>query len=209
MPSSRGDPVARPTIKDEIEVFRKDRIRGEAERLFYERGFSGTSMDAIAESVQATKPFIYGSYASKADILYDIHLRVVQRVFDAIDSARREPGTHTQNLRAFALRLTDLVLSNQAAVAVYFREEGSIPPRQLKKINDLKGRIDDGIASLLTEGAQKGEFKVGDPRTAALAIGGMIGWSYTWYRRDGRLDAATLGQRMAEYALRIAGARGA
>ncbi|HEY8709449.1 MAG TPA: helix-turn-helix domain-containing protein [Burkholderiaceae bacterium] len=58
-------------IKDEIELFRKDRIRGQAERLFYERGFRGTSMDAIAESLDATKPFLYVSYPKKTDILYD------------------------------------------------------------------------------------------------------------------------------------------
>ncbi len=194
-------------IRDEIEHFRRGRIRGEAERLFYERGFSNTSMDAIAESVQATKPFIYGSYASKADILVDIHLRVVESVWRAIDEARREGGRARDNLASFARRLTRLVLDHQAAVAVYFREESALPARQLKKVNDLKGRIDEAIADLLQQGTASGDFRVDDPHTAALAIGGMISWSYTWYRDGGRLDAAALADRMAQYALRIAGAR--
>ena len=110
------------TIKQEIESFKKDRIRGQAERLFYERGFRGTSMDAIAESLHATKPFLYGAYQKKTDILFDIHLRVVQRSLDAIDTARASPGTPAEKLRRFALRLTDVTLSNQAAVAIFFRE---------------------------------------------------------------------------------------
>lgn len=195
------------TLKDEMDEYRRDRIRGEAERLFYERGFSGTSMDAIAESVQATKPFIYGSYASKADILFDIHLRVVDSVFQAIDIASGEPGTPADNLRSFARRLTALVLANQAAVAVFYREEGAILPKQLRKINDLKGKVDARIAALLSRGVASGHFQLDDVRTAALAIAGMIGWSYTWYRVDGRLDPEAIGERMAEYASRIAGAR--
>ena len=194
------------TIKQEIESFKKDRIRGQAERLFYERGFRGTSMDAIAESLHATKPFLYGAYQKKTDILFDIHLRVVQRSLDAIDGARASPGTPTERLRRFALRLTDVTLSNQAAVAIFFREEASIPARQLRRINDLKGQIDDGIAALLAEGVAAGEFTIADTRTAALAIGGMISWGYTWYRAAGRLDVAAIAEHMADYALRIAGA---
>lgn len=192
-------------IKDEIELFKKDRIRGQAERLFYERGFRGTSMDAIAESLDATKPFLYGSYSKKTDILYDIYLRVVQRTLEAIDAARASAGTPTEKLRRFALRLTEVTLANQAAVAIFFREDASIPARQLRRINDIKGQIDDGIAALLADGVEAGEFSIVDTRTAALAIGGMISWAYTWYRVSGRLDVTAIADHMAGYALRIAG----
>lgn len=197
--------MARAPIKQELHVFKKDRIRDEAERLFYERGFSGTSMDAIAESMHATKPFIYAAYASKADILFDIHLRVVESVFDAVEAAHAEDGSPAERLASFARRLTTLVLENQAAVAVFFREEGAVLPKQLKKINDLKGRIDDRIAALLDAGVAAGELELADTRTAALAIGGMISWTYTWFRPTGRLAASAIADDMAAYALRIAG----
>jgi AcrR family transcriptional regulator len=194
-------------IKEEIETFRRERIRNEAERLFYERGFSRTSMDAIADSLQTAKPFIYGSYASKGDILFDIHLRVANLVMAAVEASLEEKGSPTENLRAFALRLTDIVLSNQAGIAVYFREEGNLAPKQLRKIADIKGKIDSGISRLITAGLVTGDFDVSDPRMAALAIVGMINWIYTWYRSDGRLDGPAIGERMATYALGIAGAR--
>ena len=199
--------VRNMAIKDEIEGFRRGRIRNEAERLFYERGFSKTSMDAIADSLQTAKPFIYGSYASKGEILFDIHLRVVNLVMAAVDAALKEKGSPAANLRMYALRMTDVVLSNQAAVAVYFREESTLEAKHLRKINDIKGKIDSGIAKLITAGVESGEFDVEDPRMAALAIVGMISWCYTWYRSDGRLDAAAIGERMATHALGIVGAR--
>jgi AcrR family transcriptional regulator len=194
-------------IKEEIETFRRDRIRNEAERLFYERGFSRTSMDAIADSLHTAKPFIYGSYASKGDILFDIHLRVANLTMAAVETALREKGSPADNLRAFARRLTDIVLGNQAAIAIYFREENNLAPKQLRKIADIKGKIDSGLAKLIAAGLVTGEFEVSDPRMAALAIFGMINWTYTWYRSDGRLDAAAIGERMATHALGIVGAR--
>jgi len=194
-------------IRTEFETLKKDRIRGQAEQLFYERGFSGTTMEAIADSLRATKPFLYGAYAKKTDILVDIHMSVVQRILQAIESACASPGPASQKLHQFARGLAEMTLTNQAAVAIYFREEASLPPRQLRKINDVKGKIDESLAGLLEEGVAAGEFHVGDVRLAALAIGGMISWTYTWYRPGGRLDIAAIAGDMADYALRVAGAR--
>jgi hypothetical protein len=42
---------------------------------------------------------------------------------------------------------------------------------------------------------------------AALAIGGMISWAYTWHRPNGRLPLDELCARMAELALQMAGVR--
>ena len=193
------------TIREEMDSFKRERIRGHAEQLFYVNGFSGTTMEAIAESLHATKPFLYGAYAKKIDILVDIHLSVVQRILDAIDSTRASNGTVTAKLERVARKLTALTLENQAAVAIYFREETSIPPRQTRKINEIKGRIDESLAALLAEGVATGEFRVDDVRLTALALGGMISWSYTWFRSNGRLDVDAIGEHMARYALRLAG----
>lgn len=195
------------SIRSEFETLKKERIRGSAEQLFYERGFCGTTMEAIADSLRATKPFLYGSYAKKTDILVDIHMSVVLRILQAIESARASSGTASEKLRQFAHGLTGMTLANQAAVAIYFREEASLPPRQLRKINDVKGRIDESLAGLLQEGVDAGEFQLADVRLAALAIGGMISWTYTWYRPNGRLDIPAIADQMSEYALRLAGAR--
>ncbi|MCX7273530.1 MAG: TetR/AcrR family transcriptional regulator [Burkholderiales bacterium] len=195
------------TIRDELRLFKKERILQEAERLFYERGYHGTSLDAIAESLSMTKPFVYGAYDSKIDILVDISLRIVTRTLDTLRQARRDGGTPAEQLHRFALRFTAVVIADQAGVAVFFREEGLIPPSATRAINDLKGRFDDELAELLAQGVASGEFRLDDVRAATLAIGGMISWVYIWYRPQGRLSADAVARHMAGYALRVAGAQ--
>jgi len=63
------------------------------------------------------------------------------------------------------------------------------------------------LSGLLTEGVAGGEFDVGDVHLAALAIGGMISWAYTWHRPAGRLALDDMCQRMADLALQMVGAR--
>lgn len=193
------------TISDEIKTVRKELILEHAERLFYERGYRGTSMDAVAEALLVTKPVLYAVYDRKLDILIDISLRALKRSIDALQQAHQAGGTRTDQLRLFAHRFTDAVIRHQAGSAVFFREEAFIPPEATREINQLKGRFDADLAALIEAGVAAGEFKVDDVRSASLAIGGMISWIYVWYRPDGRLTPEAIGDRMASYTLRLVG----
>ena len=194
------------TISDEIRTVRKELILEHAERLFYERGYRGTSMEAVAEALSVTKPVLYAVYDRKLDILIDISLRALNRSIDALRLARRIDGTSTHQLRDFARRFTDTVIRHQAGSAVFFREECFIPPEATREINHLKGCFDAELAELIEAGVSAGEFRVDDVRSASLAIGGMISWIYIWYRPDGRLSPEAIGDRMATYTLRLVGA---
>jgi AcrR family transcriptional regulator len=47
----------------------RERLIGEARRLFRERGYAATSLEQIAEAADVTKGAIYGHFASKEDLL--------------------------------------------------------------------------------------------------------------------------------------------
>lgn len=194
-------------IREQLRNFKKERILEEALRLFYERGFRGTSLEAIAESMEMTKPFVYGVYERKTDILYDISLRNISISLEAVVAGCEGPGTASDRLADVARRLTQVCIEHREAVTVFFREEASLEPEHLLIINDLKGQLDARVAALLEEGVAAGEFRMVDVRTASLAIGGMISWTYSWYRPDGRLPPEAIKDHMAQYALRIAGAK--
>jgi TetR/AcrR family transcriptional regulator, cholesterol catabolism regulator len=200
--------AAEPTaIRDQLRTVKKERIISEALRLFYAHGYRGTSLDAIAEAMQVTKPFVYGVYDKKTDILFDIALRNINSSLEAVEGGAASRGTVSERLAEAARRLTRVCIEHREAVAVFFRDENSLEPEQLEVIRDRKRRFDAALTKLLEEGAKAGEFDLLDARTSALALGGMISWSYVWYRPHGRLSTEVLEEQMAQYALRIAGAR--
>lgn len=194
-------------IREQLKNFKKERILAEAQRLFYERGFRGTSLEAIADSMEMTKPFVYGVYDKKTDILYDIALRNITNSLEAVEAGIQSQGTPAQRLGEVARNLTHVCIEHREGVAVFFREESSLEPDHLALINELKGKLDDALAGLLEEGLTSGDFLLDDVRTASLAIGGMISWTYIWFRPAGRLSTEEVKDHMASYALRIAGAR--
>jgi AcrR family transcriptional regulator len=205
-PRVPGNQAPNMAIREQLRNFKKERILEEALRLFYPRGFRGTSLEAIAESMEMTKPFVYGVYERKTDILYDISLRNITMSLEAVDAGCQAPGTAADRLAHVARRLTQVCIEHREAVTVFFREEASLEPEHMLIINDLKGRPDAKVAALLQEGVAAGVFQLADVRTASLAIGGMISWTYSWYRPEGRLTSTEIQDHMAQYALRIAGA---
>jgi hypothetical protein len=102
---------------------------------------------------------------------------------------------------------TKVVLQRQANIAIFFREEKQLAPEALAEITVLRKLFDRTLSKLLSEGVAAGEFEVADISLAALAIGGMISWAYTWHRPNGRLPLDELCARMSELALQMAGVR--
>ena len=194
-------------MRDEILAYKRERILEEAVKLFYERGFTGTTLDDIAAELGVTKPFIYTHFRGKVELLAALCKPTIELALGAVANAAASPGTPSERLRIAITDFTKVVLQRQPNIAIYFREEKNLSPEALAEINALRREFDHLLSDLLIEGTVAGEFEVPDPSLAALALGGMISWAYTWYRPAGRLTLEQTAVHMADLALRMAGVR--
>jgi len=194
-------------MREEILAYKRERILEEAVKLFYERGFTGTTLDDIAAELGVTKPFIYTHFRSKVDLLAALCAPTIEMSLAAVENAAVSPGAPTERLYRAVVGFTRVVLSRQSNIAIYFREEKNLAPEALGHINALRKKFDRVLSRLLEEGIEAGEFEVEDAGLTSLAIGGMISWAYTWHRPGGRLRLDDLCAQMADMALRMVGAR--
>ena len=192
-------------MREEIQAFKRERILQEAVALFYARGFTATTLDDIAAALGVTKPFIYTHFRSKTDLLAALCAPTIELSLAAVADAAKGPGTPTKRLYRALVDFTKVVLQRQANIAIFFREEKHLAPQALAEITALRKQFDRTLSQLLAEGVAAGEFVVADVNVAALAIGGMISWAYTWHRPNGRLPLDELCARMSELALQMAG----
>ena len=196
-----------PAMREEILAYKRERILEEAVKLFYQRGFTGTTLDDIAAELGVTKPFIYTHFRSKTELLAALCKPTIELSLEAVARAAKGSGSPTERLRRAIADFTQVVLSRQANIAIYFREEKSLEPEALAEINALRKKFDRVLSNLLGEGVAAGEFDIKDVNLAALAIGGMISWAYTWHRPEGRLALSDMCERMADLALRMVNVR--
>jgi AcrR family transcriptional regulator len=186
-------------------TLKRDRILQEAARLFFERGYLQTSVEAIAERLGATKPFVYYHFQSKAEILVEICEQSNRDVLLAAESAMSAPGSPRDRFEQFLSDFTNVALLQHQHVAIYFREEISLPAQAAERIRQMRKSINMRLTALLNEGVASGEFQIEDTRICALVIAGMSSYAFAWYREDGRLDQQEVTQRIVKMALNLVG----
>jgi AcrR family transcriptional regulator len=194
-------------MREEILAYKRERILEEAVKLFYERGFNGTTLDDIAAELGVTKPFIYTHFRSKVELLAALCRPTIELSLAAVQSAADGSGSPTERLHRGIIDFTHVILSRQANIAIFFREEKNLAPEALADINALRKQFDRVLSQLLQAGVASGDFQLADVNLTALAIGGMISWAYTWHRPSGRLALADVCERMADLTLQMVGAR--
>ena len=194
-------------IRDAVSRLKRERIIATAVELFYNNGLSNTTLEAVADQMNVTKPFIYSHFKSKSQLLAEICSRGIRASLDALDRAVARGGGPTQKLQTLARDFMLAVLSNQAHIAIYNREEKHLTAEDSDAINEMRRDFDRKFCALLSEGVASGEFIVEDVQLASLAIGGIVSWSYVWYRPSGRLSPAETADRVADLVLSMVQAK--
>ncbi len=173
-------------LKAEISDFKRRRIREEASHLFFDRGYESTTIDAIAQQLDVTKPFIYSYYSNKSELLYDICRTGITLSLDAIDRATAGERSASERLRHLVELVLRIIFDYQEYIVVYEREEKNLDPKQAREIRELRKLFDHKLAAILEQGHTAGEFEIHDAVLTATTIGGMITWVSFWYSPTGK-----------------------
>jgi AcrR family transcriptional regulator len=173
-------------VKGEISAYKRRLILEEACHLFYAQGYEGTTLDAIAERLNVTKPFIYSYYRNKAEILREISERGIRLCLTAIDEVTAINSPPPARLKALVDRVTSLILENQEYIVVYQREEMNLEPETARAIRKLRKAFDTQLERLLDEGVACGAFDIEDTGFAAISISGLMSWTANWFQPGGR-----------------------
>jgi AcrR family transcriptional regulator len=198
--------MAQSAMKEGVNRFKRSLVLAAAARLFSERGYAATTIDAITAELSASRRAIYEHFAGKAEILEEICEQAVRFSVDLAERAAREGGDPAAKLAGIARDFTGIVIENQDYIAISSREMKFLPEESHRRIRRMQERFDRILAGILAEGAAAGLFDLADPDVTGLAISGMIIWVHRWYRAGGRLTRAEIADAMAASALRMAGA---
>lgn len=173
-------------LKEEISEFKRRRIREEACHLFYQNGYEGATIDAIAQRLDVTKPFIYSHYKNKAELLFEICKTGIALSLNAMDQSISNQKTPTEQLKMLIDRVMRIIIDNQEYIVVYEREEKNLESGLARLIREQRSLFDHRLAGLLEQGHASGEFDIHDPVLTATTIGGMMTWVAFWYSPEGK-----------------------
>jgi TetR/AcrR family transcriptional repressor of mexJK operon len=176
--TSRGGAGGRPTRKEAVR--RDARLLDVATTLFMERGFDGTSIDAVAEAAGVSKPTVYARYRDKRDLFAAV-LRERIRLWlaplsAAAEAQAAEAGPESINHKTIKATLHELschmlayTLAPEAGTLQRLLSAQAVEFPELAKLAHEEGwlRAVRAVASLLRRSAARGHIKVDDPELAA------------------------------------------
>ncbi len=188
-------------IRDAVSRLKRERIISTAVELFHNNGLGNTTLEAVAERMNVTKPFIYSHFKSKSDLLAEICSHGIRASLDVLNRVVASEGKATDKVQALVHDFMLAVLENQGHIAIYTREQKHLSAKDSAAIDNLRREFDRKFCALLNEGVAAGEFVVDDVQMASLAIGGIVSWSYVWYRPNGRLTRTETAARISDLVL--------
>jgi AcrR family transcriptional regulator len=209
--SKKKKPLNSVSAEDDVRLavqnLKRERIVAAAVTQFEEHGFTQASLDAVAEQMGVTKPFIYTQFRSKSELLGEICSRAMRIALQAIDEALARYNTPREQLEQFARLMMLGIVRSGKHLAIYMREEKNLSPEDFQLIRKLRGEVDKKLVDVLKRGVEEGVFEIADPRLAALAIGGIATWVGVRLGQSTRYSSEQVAEGIVPLILSMSGAR--
>ena len=190
-------------LQQDMRLLKVSHILREAGALFIERGFVQTTMDAIAERLDVSKPFIYQFFKTKHALLVALYDAELRDSLATLGDASLGGGTPPDRLANFIQVAVRKNVKNQGLTAMLALEEKHLPKAKMAQINALEDQFNQRLTAIIKDGVEAGAFNARNPALASRAIMGMLQWVKRWYRNTGDLGVETVAAEFSGMAMRM------
>ncbi len=168
--------------------------------LFEKYGYAAASVQRIVDDAGVTKGAFYHHFASKDDLLREIHDEFLTEQFDrakAIAESELPPEESLRRLIVEALMEPMGIYGRE--IAVFIQEYRFLERQIFDEIRVKRDEYERCFVVVVQRGMDEGVFRaVGPARIVAFGVIGMCAWAYTWLDARGTLSAREIGEIYAE-----------
>ncbi len=178
--------MARPQSPDYDK--RREAIVAAAAALYARRGFQGASVADLANACGTSKALIYHYFPSKDDILYEVMVAHLDDLVDAADDAMQSGDARTR-LRSLIMAFMQLYAGAQDSQKVLLNELDNLPAERRGDVVRKQRRIIGIVETLVREIRPEADGVV---LPLTMLFFGMINWTHTWFKPDGKIGEEVL-----------------
>ncbi|MET0886353.1 MAG: TetR/AcrR family transcriptional regulator [Mycetocola sp.] len=194
-PVPKGKPGVRRTLV-ETEIYEQ------ATRLFAQRGYSGTSIQDIADAVGLTRPALYHYVQNKDDLLAKLVAEItVVAATDVAALAQRNELSAAERVREIVQHIVHQQCEHGERFRLLLRSEADLPESVADSYAANRRAVLRSLTRVIEEGIALGEFRPMVSTTAAFGVLGIVNWVAWWYRPGAGYDADSIAVELAELAV--------
>ena len=165
-----------------------------AARIFKAKRYHAATIQDIANEVGMLKGSLYYHIRGKEQLLMEVLLSAVEVLIGGLSRVLSSGIPPEEKLKQAVLFHIQAYLDNEE-LPVFYNELSNLPEDLRQKINTAIREYEDMWLAILREGAAAGFFRNDlPPRIMLQAVFGMCNWTYNWFRHDGGLSPAEVGE---------------
>ena len=158
-----------------------DRLLDVAVQVFNERGYDGTSMEALAQRLGITKSAIYYHVSGKDELLRLGVNRALDALFAVFDEPAATTGPAIDRLEHVVRRSVQVLVEELPFVTLLLRVRGNT--RVERQALSRRREFDRVVSDLVKAAEQEGGIRPDvDPALTSRLLFGMVNSIIEWYR---------------------------
>ncbi len=162
-------------------------ILGAAANLFAARGFHNASMSEIARACMVSKPLLYHYYRDKEQMLFDIADGYMDKLLAIVDGVEARDLEPRARLEALIARFMEEYEHSHSQHVVLVQDVKFLKDEQRDQVLLKERQVVSAFADVIEE-VEPGLRNKRMDKAVAMILFGMINWTFTWLRADGRLS---------------------
>lgn len=189
----------KPLARSRKSARKRDEIIRAAIEIINEKSFALATMSEIAASLDLRDATLYYYFPNKQALVYDCHVRSLERFERLVRDADRAGGTGIVKLKRF---IQDLLHdSNVNGPQLYFGDYSYLEPLQRDTIAIWAERLRGMLEQFLKEGMADGSIVKCEPELVVQLLLGMLIWLAKWAPDVPGMSAKRLMQAIDAFSL--------
>lgn len=175
-------------MKTEKQQKKIDQIINVALKIFRKRGYKSTTMREIAGKLGMNQGSLYYYFNSKADILVEIHNRMMKMVIEQQKESESMQLSNEQKLAKIIEKILFVHANYRDYSYVFLQEYTSLPSGYLKRVKKAADEYRKMLEKIIDDGIKKNQLKKMNPKITSFALLGMCNWMAFWYSKNGPIS---------------------
>lgn len=181
----------------------REAVFAAATRLFGERGYAGTTIRDIAQTVGILPGSLYAHISSKEDLLLEIIEGGVDRFVAAADAVAASGHPPEEALRAAIRGHLEIVAENPDRTLIVFHQWRFLSEDHQARLLEKRDHYEDFFLRTMKAGIADGTFDgMLNAKAAVLSILGALNWTPEWFSPDGPIAPHEMAEQIADSLLR-------
>lgn len=187
---AKAQPASPRSVRPKsVRPSKRELILDKAAELIARQGFDGTSMRDIAAAVNMLPGSLYYHFASKEDLLLDIHERVVNGMTDHVQAAIADVTDPWDRIECAAVAHLEALLGSGSLVTIvspnFPKDQDALNNRLKAHRNGYETLFNDLFAAIDLHPDT-------DRRLLRLQLLGALNWVPVWFNPNGRTSVTDI-----------------